>query len=237
MHFDCRAAHSPEAGQLYRMVEMRLKSMSRIYRKKRKQVAAIVHALTFVTYNVCVQKESNTNKQKLVAEGRIPVNGIAEVQELVMRDFARIQRLSDTELSTEAVYYQGIGLCVASDYGFAVQSRILAIAHMRMGDLPAMFDTGVVLSQLSKTRLKYGPQPILFTSEQLRIHTFFVDRIRIHLQSLYPALGEPEAFLFPSRRQPLRLANVALQLKSFFVRVAGNNSLENNYAPFLIIAC
>lgn len=173
-----------------------------------------------------MQKESNTNKQKLVAEGRIPANGIAEIQELVMRDFERMQRLPESELSTEALYYQGIGLCIASDYGFAVQSRIRAIAHMRMADLPAMFETGVVLSQLAKTRLKYGPQPILFTSEQLRIHTFFVDRIRKHVQSLHPALGEPRAFLFASRRHPENLANVPLQLKKFFIRTAGNNVLE-----------
>jgi hypothetical protein len=38
LHFDCRAVYSPEASQLYRMVEVRLKSLQRTYRKLRNAV-------------------------------------------------------------------------------------------------------------------------------------------------------------------------------------------------------
>jgi len=159
--------------------------------------------------------------QKLKAEGRIPENGVAELQELVMREFDRLQGLPERDLASEAIYYRTVGLSVASHYAFAVQSRILAINHIRMWDLPDAFDKRLVLSEKAKTRQKYGPQAILFTPEQLRITTFFVDRVRIHLQRRNPALGEPGAYLYASFRQPTKLANVSLQLKNVFIAIGG----------------
>ena len=135
-----------------------------------------------------------------------------------------MKRRSPEELATEPMYYLAMGITIAAIYAYAPQSRIRAIAHLKMGDLVSMYDSNLVLSDLAKTRQRYGPQPILFTADILEIMTFFVDKVRVHLVVLNPELDEPYALIFISRRGfpiPTKLANVPRQLKYFFIKAAG----------------
>ena len=51
LHFDCRAVYSLEASQLYRMVEVRLKSLQRTYRKLRNAVTRCSASLDTCSFN------------------------------------------------------------------------------------------------------------------------------------------------------------------------------------------
>jgi len=202
------------------MTEMRLKSLARTYRALRNAVYLIIIPNP-ISNHYHPQKEMKTSRQKLIDEGRIPPRGVPQLQEIVARAFNKMKMLSPVELATAASYYHGIGLSIAGIYAYAPQSRIQAIAHLKMSDLVSMFDRNLVLSDLAKTRQKYGPQPILFTADILNILSFFVDKVRIHLQKRYVELGDPSAPIFTSQRSPGKLANVARQLKGFFLKEAG----------------
>ena len=154
---------------------------------------------------------------------------MAELQEVVMRVFHRLQILPERELASEVVYYKVVGLSMASHYSFAMQSRIAPISHMKMSELGSMYDRQLVLSDEGKTRQKYGPQPILFTEDQLRIMTFFIDYVRSPLQKRYPFLGDHDAFVYASYRNPDRVANCSRQLKKFFIHEAGYRHQSNLY--------
>ena len=60
LHFDCRAVYSLEASQLYRMVEVRLKSLQRTYRKLRNAVTRCSASLATCSFN------SFDNRKKLI---------------------------------------------------------------------------------------------------------------------------------------------------------------------------
>ena len=56
------------------------------------------------------------DKATLVKQGRLPVNGTAELTTKVEEDFERMKALSPQELATEKCTYQAMGLVAAVMY-------------------------------------------------------------------------------------------------------------------------
>ena len=101
---------------------------------------------------------------QLVRESKMPAGGIEELQAIILKEMAAIDRKFECfrngtfdghQLSTL------ISVIISAMYIFDVQGRIGAITDLRLRDARTLFDDEVFLSEYFKTVDTYGYQAVL----------------------------------------------------------------------------
>ena len=109
------------------------------------------------------------DKATLIDSGCLPADGLAELRPVCVTAFQRLKTDVARAGVTEALYYETIGLCVASMYVFVPQGRIQGVRTMTMAMASSLFDDGSSFTSDFKTSNLYQFQPVLGTPE-VKVH-------------------------------------------------------------------
>jgi len=102
------------------------------------------------------------------------------------------------------------------------QGRIGGLKDLKLGQVVELYEgSSTLLTTEFKTSAKFHYQPVLFPALTKRALTFFLDKVRPHLERAYPSLALPGSILFASTRDPSKPADSPRHMAKFFQRTMG----------------